>query len=185
LLEVICGPMFSGKTDELIRLIRRSEIAKLNFYVFYPTLDKRQSGPYIKSRSGYEYQALGVDKSLDIIEYIINNGQMPDVVFIDECQFFDSDIVDIVKKLVASDVNVIVSGLDLDYKASPFGSMPELMALADKVHKLTAVCMKCRGDANRTKRIKNNSNELIVIDDNTNYEARCIKCYALNEEKKA
>ncbi len=189
--EIITGPMSCGKTEELLRRVKRCIIAQKKVKVISPEIDTRAKGDYIESRNGLWLDAITVKNARDILNYISSDDE---IVAIDEIQFFDMEIVSVVRKLVEHGKRVIASGLDLDFKGEPFGAMPELLCLADKVDKLTAVCMKCGSDhATRTQRLINGapadkSSPLIMIGGDETYEARCLKCYELpdkmSEEKK-
>ena len=189
--EIITGPMSCGKTEELLRRVKRCIIAQKKVKVVSPEIDTRAKGDYIESRNGLWLDAITVKNARDILNYISSDDE---IVAIDEIQFFDMEIVPVVRKLVEHGKRVIASGLDLDFKGEPFGAMPELLCLADKVDKLTAVCMKCGSDhATRTQRLINGapadkSSPLIMIGGDETYEARCLKCYELPdrmaEEKK-
>lgn len=184
--EMVTGPMSCGKTEELLRRIKRAIIAQKRVKIFSPIVDTRVKGDYIESRNGLAQDAIKVALSTDILRYIEKDDN---IIAIDEIQFFDKDIVDIVKKLMASGKKVIAAGLDLDFKSQPFGSMPELLCLADKVDKLTAICMKCGSEyANRTQRLVQGepadiNSPLIMIGGDETYEARCMDCYELPDRK--
>ena len=184
--EIITGPMSCGKTEELLRRVKRSIIAQKKVKVISPEMDTRAKGDYIESRNGLWLDAVTVKTARDILNKITPEDE---VIAIDEIQFFDSDIVSVVKKLIEHKKRVIASGLDLDFKGEPFGSMPELLCLADRVDKLTAVCMKCGSDhATRTQRLINGfpadkSSPLIMIGGDETYEARCLKCYELPDKE--
>lgn len=184
--EMIAGPMSCGKTEELLRRIKRAIIARKSVKIFSPIVDTRVKGDYIESRNGLAQDAIKVALSKDILRYVEKDD---DIVAIDEIQFFDKDIVEIVKKLMLSGKKVIAAGLDLDFKSQPFGSMPELLCMADKVDKLSAICMKCGSEyANRTQRLVNGepadiNSPLIMIGGDENYEARCSNCYELPDRK--
>ena len=184
--ELITGPMSCGKTEELLRRIKRCIIAQKKVKVISPEVDTRVKGDYIESRNGLWLDAITVKNSRDILHHITPEDQ---VVAIDEIQFFDKEIVMVVKKLAEQGKRVIASGLDLDFKGEPFGPMPELLCIADKVDKLTAVCMKCGSDrATRTQRLINGfpadkSSPLIMIGGDETYEARCLKCYELPDKE--
>ena len=180
--EIITGPMSCGKTEELLRRLRRLSIAKKKIKVISPIVDTRAKGDYIESRNGLWLDAFKVKNSLDILNVVEEDD---DVIAIDELQFFDRNIVSVINKLVAQGKKVIGTGLELDFKAEPFGAMPELMCYADKVDKLTAICMKCGSEfANRTQRLidgkpADKNSELIMIGADETYEARCLDCYEL------
>ena len=183
--ELITGPMSCGKTEELLRRIRRCIIAKKKVKVISHDVDTRANGDYIESRNGLWLDAIKVKHSIQILSEVRN----VDVVAIDELQFFDSNIVPVITQLMNEGKKVIGTGLELDFKAQPFGCMPELMCIATKVDKLHAVCMKCGcEDATRTQRLidgkpADKSSPLIMIGGDETYEARCIKCYELPDEK--
>ena len=180
-LEVICGSMFSGKSEELIRRLRRAEFAQQKTQVFKHTLDNRSTIEHIHAHSGNSLAAIAADNAHHIISFVLENTQ---VIGIDEVQFFAQDIIDIVNILISQGKRVIVAGLDLDFRALPFGCMPSLLALADSVTKLNAVCMVCGVDAHHTQRLVNGSparfhDPLIMIGAQECYQARCRKCYQI------
>jgi len=179
--ELITGPMSCGKTEELLRRIKRSIIAKKKVKVISPDVDTRAKGDYIESRNGLWLDAIKVKHSIQIMSVVKPEDE---VVAIDELQFFDSNIVKVVTKLMDEGKKVIGTGLELDFKAEPFGSMPQLMCIATKVDKLHAVCMKCGcEDATRTQRLIDgkpaDKNSPLIMTGGETYEARCIKCYEL------
>lgn len=184
--EIITGPMSCGKTEELLRRIRRCIIAKKKVKVISPAIDTREKGDYIKSRNGLWLDAKKVRSAVQIMSVIKDDDE---IIAIDELQFFDPNIVKVISKLMSEGKRVIGTGLELDFKAEPFGSMPELLCLATSVDKLHAVCMKCGCDhATRTQRLINGkpadkSSPLIMIGGDETYEARCIKCYELPDKK--
>ena len=184
--ELITGPMSCGKTEELLRRIRRCIIAKKKVVVISPDVDTRAGGDYIESRNGLWLDAVKVKHSIQIMS-LVKDAQ---IVAIDELQFFDSNIVPVITELMKQGKKVIGTGLELDFKAEPFGYMPQLMCIATKVDKLHAVCMKCGcEEATRTQRLidgkpADKNSPLIMIGGDETYEARCIKCYELPEAKK-
>lgn len=184
--ELITGPMSCGKTEELLRRIRRCIIAKKKVKVISPEIDTREKGDYIKSRNGLWLEAIKVKHAAQIMSFIKPEDE---IIAIDELQFFDPNIVKVISKLMSEGKRIIGTGLELDFKAEPFGSMPELMCIATKVDKLHAVCMKCGCDhGTRTQRLINGkpadkSSPLIMIGGDETYEARCIKCYELPDSK--
>lgn len=186
--ELITGPMSCGKTEELLRRIRRCEIAKKHIKVFSPSIDTREQGDYIKSRNGLTSDAIKIKNSIDILHHVKPEDE---VIAIDELQFFDQDITKVITVLMNEGKAVIGSGLELDFKSEPFGQMPALMCIATKVDKLHAICMKCRcEEATRTQRLINGkpadkSSPLIMIGGDESYEARCIKCYELPDKNAA
>lgn len=184
--ELITGPMSCGKTEELLRRIKRSIIAKKKVKVISPMVDTRAHGDYIESRNGLWLDAIKVKHSAQILGLVKDEDE---VIAIDELQFFDENIVKVIAKLIESGKKVIGTGLDLDFKAEPFGFMPELLCLANKVDKLYAVCMKCGNEnATRTQRLidgqpADKSSPLIMIGGDETYEARCLRCYELTDVK--
>lgn len=184
--ELITGPMSCGKTEELLRRIRRAIIAKKKVKVISPDIDTRAHGDYIESRNGLWLDAIKVKHSAQMLSHVKNEDE---IIAIDELQFFDEHIVKVILKLVESGKKVIGTGLDLDFKAEPFGYMPELLCIASKVDKLTAVCMKCGCDyATRTQRLidgkpADKNSPLIMIGGDETYEARCVRCYELPDVK--
>ncbi|MGD0172939.1 MAG: thymidine kinase [Anaerolineales bacterium] len=177
-LEVITGPMFSGKTDELIRRLRRARIARQKVQVFFPALDARYAGlddGKLTSHAGAEFDATPVRTAEEILRAVENDTS---VVAIDEAQFFDDDILPVVSRMVASGLRVIVAGLDTDFRGEPFGPMPLLMAEAEQLDKLQAICMVCGEPASRTQRLINGKPALlhdpvVVVGAGELYEARC------------
>jgi len=176
-LEVITGCMFSGKSEELIRRVKRAMIAKMKVIIFKPVIDTRYSVVEVVSHSGMRIKARPIVSSQDILNYVHKNTQ---VVALDESQFFDMGIIEIVKFLVKNGKRVIIAGLDTDFRGEPFGPMPYLMALADEVIKLHAICNVCGGEATMTQRLINgkpaNYNDpVILVGGFEKYEARCKK----------
>lgn len=163
-IEVICGSMFSGKTEELIRRIKRAKIANQKFKVFKPTLDSRSKN-YIESHDESKLKSTEVKHSSDILDKI----RGCDVVAIDEAQFFDKEIVGVCNQLANKGIRVIVAGLDMDYLGNPFGPIPNLMAIAEYVTKVHAVCKKSGNIANYSFR-KNKKTDIVVIGEKDKYE---------------
>lgn len=163
-IEVICGSMFSGKTEELIRRIKRVKIANQKFKVFKPTIDSRSKN-YIESHDESKLKSTEVKHSSDIL----NNIQGCAVVAIDEAQFFDNEIVSVCNRLANKGIRVIVAGLDMDYLGNPFGPIPNLMAIAEYVTKVHAVCKKSGNIANYSFR-KNKKTDIVVIGEKDKYE---------------
>jgi len=170
-LEVICGNMFSGKTEELIRRLRRAEIAKLSTILFKPKIDNRYSSNKVVSHNNNSMKSIQITKSSEIFE----KGKKYDVIGIDEAQFLDKELIVYCKKLALSN-RIIVAGLDKDYKGNPFGPMPGIMCEADYLDKLRAICIQCGNNASYTQRITKHL-EQIVIGESDYYEARCRHCY--------
>jgi len=180
-VEVITGSMFCGKTEELIRRLRRATIAKQKVQVFKPVIDDRYSYSKVRSHSGADFEAFPVNTSGEILGKLDPTAT---VVGIDEAQFFDDGIVDVVSALAERDLRVIVTGLDTDFRGEPFGCMPTLMAKADKLDKLSAICMVCGEPASRTQRLVNGSpahydDPIVIVGASEMYEARCRRCHSV------
>jgi thymidine kinase len=178
-LEVICGSMFSGKSDELIGRLRRAEFARLRIQVFKHSLDTRTTLEHIHAHNGSKLPAIPVDSPL-LLQRLIDNDA--EVIGIDEVQFFSPHITQVIMQLVKENKRVIAAGLDLDFRGLPFGNVPQLLALADQVTKLTAVCVICGDDAHHTQRLVNGQpapfdGPLIVIGAQESYQPRCRACY--------
>jgi thymidine kinase len=174
-VEVVTGSMFSGKTDELIRRLRRAVIARQKVQVFKPSVDVRYAPEKVTSHAGSDFAAIPVEKSDGILAKLDADTT---VVGIDEAQFFDMDVIPLVHRLAARGVRVIVAGLDTDFRGEPFGPMPILMAQAEHVDKLQAICMICGEPASRTQRLVNGEparydDPVVVIGASEAYEARC------------
>lgn len=174
-LEVITGSMFCGKTDELIRRLRRATIARQNVQVFKPSIDIRYAVEKVMSHAGAEFEAMPVENSAEILENLADDIT---VVAIDEAQFFDAEIVDVARELADRGLRVIAAGLDMDFRAEPFGPMPALLAEAEEVSKLRAICMVCGEEASRTQRLVNGEparygDPIVIVGANELYEARC------------
>jgi thymidine kinase len=174
-IEVICGSMFSGKTEELIRRLKRVEIANLKAEIFKPSIDKRYDEVKIVSHDENRIQSTPVDNS----QTILLLAQGVDVVGIDEAQFFDDQIVAVCEKLALKGIRVIVAGLDMDYTGKPFGPMPALLAIADYITKLHAICVKCGNIANVSFRKTREGGQVLIGEKNL-YEPRCRICAALD-----
>ena len=176
-IEVIAGGMFSGKSEELIRRIRRAEIARQRVQVFKPALDLRYGQDRVSSHSGAQMGALPVQRAQEILQLV---DPATDVVAIDEVQFFDWDITEVCDRLAELGKRVIVAGLDMDFRGEPFGPMPILMAQAEEVEKLHAICMVCGAPATRTQRLINGQpaayeDPVILVGASESYQARCRK----------
>jgi thymidine kinase len=174
-VEVITGSMFSGKTDELIRRLRRATIARQKVQVFKPAIDDRYAVEKVTSHAGSDYAALPIQKSAEILD---NLEAGTTVVAIDEAQFFEQDILMIVQELADRGLRVIIAGLDTDFRGEPFGPMPVLMAQSERVDKLYAICMVCGEAASRTQRLINGQpanydDPVVVVGAAEMYEARC------------
>ena len=171
-IEVICGSMFSGKTEELIRRLRRAEIAKLSISIFKPKIDFRYDEDHIVSHNKIKMMSFVINEPRDIIDASKDN----DVVGIDETQFFDNSIIKICKELASNKKRVIVAGLDTDYRGLPFGPMPQMMCEAEYIDKLRAICVICGNPASYSQRTSDDSNQ-VVIGELDKYEARCRNCF--------
>ena len=174
-LEVITGSMFSGKTDELIRRLRRATIAKQKVQVFKPTIDVRYAVEKVTSHAGSDFAAIPVKSAVEIPPQVDKDTT---VVAIDEAQFFDMDIVEVVRELAQHGIRVLVAGLDTDFRGEPFGPMPTLIAQAEQVDKLQAICMVCGEPASRTQRLVNgkparHDDPVVIVGASELYEARC------------
>ena len=174
-IEVVCGSMFSGKTDELIRRLVRATIAKQKVQVFKPAIDIRYAVEKVTSHAGSNFDAIPVEKAADIRNKL--DGDVT-VVAIDEAQFFDPEIVDVAQELASRGIRVVVAGLDTDFRGEPFGPMPILMSMAEDVDKLHAICMVCGGEASRTQRLVNGKparydDPVVIVGASELYEARC------------
>jgi thymidine kinase len=172
-VEVICGPMFSGKSEELIRRVRRTQIARQRVQVFKPLMDDRHTGDEIVSHSEMRIRADRVANAREILERLDPRTQ---VVGIDEAQFFDDHLVDVVDSLANMGKRVIVAGLDQDYLGRPFDPMPHLLSKAEEITKTLAICVRCGNPANYTQRLVA-SEERIVVGGARAYEARCRQCF--------
>ncbi|MFC3886401.1 thymidine kinase [Bacillus songklensis] len=178
-IEVICGSMFSGKSEELIRRVRRTQFAKQDVQVFKPAIDNRYSEEAVVSHNGSSVIAKPIKNSAQILKEV---KEETDVVAIDEVQFFDEGILDVVQILADKGYRVIVAGLDQDFRGEPFGQVPELMAIAESVTKLQAVCAVCGSPASRTQRLINGQpasydDPIILVGASESYEPRCRHCH--------
>ncbi len=174
-IEVICGSMFCGKTEELIRRVRRAAIAKQEVQVFKPQIDDRYSLEHVTSHTGQNIEAHPLSNSKQILEFL---SPTTTVIAIDEAQFFDSGLLEVIQQLATRGIRVILAGLDTDFRGEPFGTMPQLMCIAEEVTKLHAICVVCGEDASRTQRLVNGKpahydDPVIMIGANESYEARC------------
>lgn len=176
-IEVICGSMFSGKTDELIRRIVRAQIARQKVQVFKPAIDVRYAVEKVTSHAGSNFAAIPVEKAADIRSRLDADTT---VVAIDEAQFMDAEVIEVARELADKGIRVLVAGLDQDFRGEPFGPMPNLMALAEHVEKLHAICMVCGDEASRTQRLVNGKparydDPIVIVGASEMYEARCRK----------
>ena len=183
-VEVIIGPMYSGKSEELIRRIRRTKYAKQKLQVFKPILDNRYSKADVVSHCGEKEEAVPIKDSSELMALLDKDTQ---VVAIDEVQFFDSGIIDVITKLADDNKRVICAGLDMDFRGEPFGPIPALLAVAEFVDKIQAICVVCGNPATRTQRLINgkpaNYNDpIVLIGALESYEARCRKCHIVLRE---
>ena len=178
-IEVITGPMFAGKTEELLRRIKRLEYAKKNIILFKPSIDNRYAEDNVISHNKNKARSINISESSDILKYV---NKSTDVVAIDEVQFLDEAVIAVIDFLAENGIRVMVSGLDMDFRGEPFSMMPTLLSMAEKVDKLTAVCLICGEPATRTQRIIDGKparyyDPIVLIGAEENYEARCRKCH--------
>lgn len=171
-IEVIAGCMFSGKTEELIRRLRRAQIARQEVAIFKPKIDTRYSNDHIVSHSELKIPSMVVERPDEILK-AVGNAQ---VVGIDEAQFFDMSIVDVVDQLANEGRRVIIAGLDQDYRGKPFEPIPQLLAVAEYITKTLAICVICGNPADRTQRTTD-ANERVLVGAKDTYEARCRMCF--------
>jgi thymidine kinase len=172
-IEVICGPMFSGKSEELIRRLRRAMIARKRVQVFKPALDSRYSADEIVSHGDIRMKSEVVNTAADILARL---DWRTEVIGVDEANFIGQDLIGIATRLADSGKQVIVSGLDTDYMGRPFPPIPDLLCLAESITKTLAICLRCGGPAKHTQRLVD-SDELIVVGATGMYEARCRRCF--------
>jgi thymidine kinase len=172
-IEVICGPMFSGKSEELIRRLRRAMIARKRVEVFKPTIDNRYSDDEIVSHGDLRMKSQVVKSAMEIPETI---DWRSEVVGIDEANFMGETLVDVAQRLADSGKQVIIAGLDTDYMGRPFPPMPDLLALSESITKTLAICVRCGNPAKHTQRLRG-SDDLIVVGASDMYEARCRRCF--------
>lgn len=171
-IEVICGSMFSGKSEELIRRLRRAIIAKQRVQIFKPTIDSRSEAEIV-SHSEMRMPSIAVGSSAELLDRVDHRTE---VVGVDEAQFFDDGVVQAAQRLADQGKRVIVAGLDKDFRGQPFGPIPSLMAVAEDVTKTLAICVRCGSPANNTQRLVE-SDELVVVGAQGVYEARCRRCF--------
>ena len=174
-IEVITGSMFCGKTEELIRRLRRAKIAKQKVQVFKPTIDNRYAEEKVTSHAGANFDAFPIRRAADILVHLNDETT---VVAIDEAQFFDAAIVPIAERLADDGIRVIVAGLDMDFRGEPFGPMPALMSQAEEISKLHAICVVCGEEASRTQRLVDGrparyDDPVVIVGASEMYEARC------------
>ncbi len=178
-IEVICGSMFSGKSEELIRRVRRALLARQRVQVFKPRLDDRYSSSHVVSHSDMSVPAQLVENAEEILRQVDDRTE---VIAVDEVQFFDAAIVDVCEKLANMGRRVIAAGLDQDYRGQPFEPVPQLMAVAEYVTKTLAVCSRCGAPANRTQRLIDSADRIVVGAVGA-YEARCRRCFEAAPER--
>ena len=184
-IEVVCGSMFSGKTEELIRRVKRTVIAKQKVQVFKPAVDTRYVHEKVTSHSGAQFQATPVGSAAEILERLEPDTE---VVAIDEAQFFDWGVAEVASELADRGLRVIVAGLDMDFRGEPFGPMPILLAQAELIDKLQAICQVCGAPASRTQRLINGQpaaydDPVILVGASEVYEARCRVCHKVARAK--
>jgi len=172
-IEVICGSMFSGKTEELLRRLKRAQFAKLNIAVFKPEIDKRYNTQKVVSHDDNTIQAIPIDCAKNILQ-LVNQAQ---VVAIDEAQFFDDELVSVCNQLANSGVRVIIAGLDMDFLGKPFGVMPKILAIAEHITKVHAICVDCSAIANHSYR-KTTDTTLVKIGKKEEYKPLCRNCFS-------
>ena len=175
-IEVVCGPMFSGKSEELIRRLRRAEIARQRVQIFKPRIDERYSADHIVSHSELKIRSEAVKNAAELMARV---DLRTEIIGIDEAQFLGPEVVDAVVRLADMTKPVIIAGLDTDYLGRPFHPMPELLAVADEITKTLAICMQCGNPAKHTQRLIS-SEELVVVGAPGMYEARCRRCFEPN-----
>ena len=182
-IEVVCGSMFSGKTEELLRRVKRAQIARQKVQVFKPKVDNRYSITHVESHNANRVPSVPLEKATEILDAVDDKTR---VVGIDEAQFFDPSIVDVAQKLAYRGIQVIVAGLDMNYKGEPFGPMPQLMAVAESVTKLSAICVVCGGAASRSQRlVERDPQQTFAVGGSESYEARCRSCHEPEPIQKA
>jgi thymidine kinase len=180
-IEAICGPMFSGKSEELMRRLRRAIIARKRVQVFKPAIDERYSSDEIVSHNDLRMKSQVIQRASEILPHL---DPRTEVVGIDEANFFGPDLVVIATQLADSGKQVMIAGLDTDYMGRPFPPMPELLSLAESITKTLAICMRCGNPAKHTQRLVE-SNDLIVVGAGGMYEARCRRCFEPGVPKQA
>ena len=188
-IEVICGSMFAGKTEELIRRITRIKFAKRDVLVFKPVIDDRYSYSEVVSHSQRKVKSIPVVDSKELQQHIDALVKLPYAVCIDEAQFFDKGLIDICESLANKGVRVIVAGLDLDFRGEPFGIMPDILARAEYITKLQAICQVCGDPATRTQRLIDGkpakyNDPIILVSAQEKYEARCRHCHQVPRDDK-
>jgi thymidine kinase len=178
-IEVICGSMFSGKTEELIRRLKRAEFAKQKVEIFKPAIDKRYDDADVVSHNANAIRSTPVEAAANILLLVSD----VEVVGIDEAQFFDEELVHVCNELANRGIRVVIAGLDMDFSGKPFGVMPKLMAISEYVTKVHAICMECGDLANYSHRISNHE-QLVLLGETDHYIPLCRKCYHESRENK-
>lgn len=178
-IEVVCGSMFSGKTEEMIRRVRRARIAKQKVQVFKPALDSRYHAEQVSSHNGVRWEAVPVGNARELLQRLDPDTT---VIAVDEAQFFDWELSEICNSLADQGLRIILAGLDMDFRGEPFGPMPLLMAEAEEVYKLQAICVTCGAPASRTQRLIDSEpaaydDPIILVGGSESYEARCRHCH--------
>ncbi|MCC7441241.1 MAG: thymidine kinase [Bdellovibrionales bacterium] len=173
-IEVICGSMFSGKTEELMRRVKRAQFARQKVQIFKPVIDNRYGVEHVQSHDARRAEAIPVANAREILTHLEDRCR---IVGIDEAQFLDAEIVEVATRLANRGVRVIVAGLDMDFRGLPFGPMPSLMAVAEDVTKLSAVCMGCGAPASRSQRLAADQQSTVMVGAADLYEARCRQCH--------
>ena len=184
-IEVVCGSMFSGKTEEMIRRVRRARIARQQVQVFKPALDDRYHAEQVSSHNGLSWEAAPVSNATEIPDRLAPDTT---VVAVDEAQFFDWELSRVCKDLARQGLRIILAGLDMDFRGEPFGPMPLLMAEAEEVTKLQAICVVCGAPASRTQRLIDGlpaayDDPIILVGGSESYEARCRQCHEVPRER--
>jgi thymidine kinase len=181
MIEVICGPMFSGKTDELIRRLNRLRYANVDFLLFKPKIDDRYNDIKVVSHDGRNIESIPVDYP-EQIQTVMTGHPTISVIAIDEIQFLDTHaMLDTIKHFDSPQTRIILSGLDMDYNGKAFNIMKEILPIADKIDKLTAVCLKCGQDAKMSYKAPSENTEILEIGGSEMYEARCLGCWYLGD----
>jgi thymidine kinase len=186
-LEVICGPMFSGKSEELMRRLRRAKIAQLNVMAFKPSIDIRHSTEHVVSHDGNKLYAHAVTSPAALYEMVTLHDV--NVIGIDEVQFFSKEIIDIICLLINEGKRIIAGGLDLDFRGVPFGVLPILLAISDKITKLNAICSICGREAHLSQRLVNGQparydDQVVLVGAQEAYQARCRGCFSIDKNPK-
>ncbi len=175
-IEMVCGPMFSGKTEELIRRLVRAQIAKQKVAIFKPRLDNRYSEEYIVSHNDRKIKSIIIDHPEEILEHAYE----AEVIGVDEAQFFDTSIIRVCRELANAGKRVVIAGLEKDYRGEPFGPMPGLLVEAEYITKVLAICVRCGEPANFSQRICSETGQ-VLVGESDKYEARCRNCYQAPE----